>query len=330
MKSNWLRVSGIASALIAATTLLVGCGAGEMGDSSSEMGFGDDMSAEELAAQEEVGDMLSSYEEESEYGTTEQGIMSCANPDGTNAAMAAWAVLVAKDLGRWDASRDFKMITTSGMSETSPGRQQAIALASGSDAKGPIGKSKCADGKCARVQALLAMQYDNMNGKIFFQGSGNTKVQLNPAALRSRMYAKWQEQVACDKNQKDTDVNACPKEQHALTYVSEAPGSCDTDFTFAAKSTTGTALKSVNQLKNKLRFADMSNPYINFKNLGNGNVSIDPTYGLGDDKTQTSGSCSAACTRISTTSVVGQCCSCGGATKTYKSTTLAPNVYLCQ
>jgi hypothetical protein len=330
MKSNWLRVSGIASALIAATTLMVGCGAGEMDDSSSEMSSGSEMTAEEIAAEQEAADLISSFDEESEYGTAEQGLMACANPDGTNAAMAALAVLVAKDLGRWDAGRDFKMITTSGFSETSPGMQQAIALTSGSDAKGPIGKSKCADGKCARVQAILAMQYDNMNGKVFFQGSGSTKVQLNPAALRSRMYAKWQEQKSCDQNAKDGDATRCPVEQNALTYVSEAPGGCDTNFTFAAKSTTGAPLKMVSQLKNRLRFADQANPYINFQNLGNGNVSIDPTYGLGDDKASTSGSCSAACTKISTTNVVGQCCSCGGATKTYKSTTLSPTMYFCQ
>lgn len=325
MKKKWLGVASIASAIIAATTMMVGCGAGEMDDSSMDLGSSDDVSAEE-----EVADMLASFEAESEYGTTEQGLMSCANPDGTNAAMAALAVLVAKDLGRWDAGRDFKMITTSGYSETSPGRQQAIALTSGSDSKGPIGKSKCADGKCARVQAILAMQYDNMNGQVYFQGSGSTKVQLNPAALRSRLYAKWQEQKSCDSVARDGRADQCPVEQHALTYVSEAKGGCDTDFTFAAKTTSGSALKYVNQLKNKLRFADMSNPYINFRNLGGGNVSIDPTYGLGDDKPTAPGACAAACTKISTTSVAGQCCSCGGATKTYKKSSQSALLYLCQ
>ncbi|MEY4549898.1 MAG: hypothetical protein RL685_6093, partial [Pseudomonadota bacterium] len=327
MKTNWLRVTNIASALIAATTLLVGCGAGDWGDSSSETTDGAELSTDELGADEEVGEMLASFEE-SEFGTAEQGLMSCSNPDGTNAAMAAFAVLVARDLGRWDAGRDFKMITTSGMSETSPGRQQAIALTSGSDSKGPIGKSKCSDGKCARVQALLAMQYDNLNGKVFFQGTGSTKVQLNPAALRSRMYAKWQEQRTCDARPKDGDATQCPVEQHALTFTSSAPGGCDTDFTFAAKGTTGAALKYVGQLKNKLRFADMSNPYINFQNLGNGNVSIDPTYGLGDENNTSAGSCAAACTKISLTSVAGQCCSCAGVTKKYKTTTANPNMFL--
>jgi hypothetical protein len=86
----------------------------------------------------------------------------------------------------------------------------------------------------------------------------------------------------------------------------------------------------VGQLKNKLRFADMANPYINFTNLGNGNVSVDPTYGLGDENNTSSGSCAAACTKISLTSVAGQCCSCAGVTKAYKTTTANPNMYLCQ
>jgi hypothetical protein len=155
-------------------------------------------------------------------------------------------------------------------------------------------------------------------------------VLLNPAALRSRMYAKWQEQRTCDAAAKNGDVTQCPVEQHALTYLSFAPGGCDTNFTFAAKNTSGGALSYVNQLKNKLRFADMTNPYINFQNLGNGNVSIDPTYGLGDENNTAAGSCAAACTKISVTNVAGQCCSCGGATKTYKSTTLSPTMYFCQ
>ncbi len=329
MKTNRLRVASIASALIAAVSLLAGCGAGEMDDSSTELISDDDLSAEELAAEEEVADMLASYEE-SEYGSVEQGVMSCSNPDGTNAAMAAFAVLVARELGRWDAGRDFKMITTSGRSESSPGMQQAIALTSGSDSKGKIGKSLCADGRCARVQALLNMQYDQFNNMIYFQGTGSTKVLLNPAALRSRMYAKWQEQKSCDASAKDGSSSQCPVEQNKLTYLSAAPGGCDTVFTFDAKNTSGGALKYVNQLKHRLRFADMNNPYINFQNLGNGKVAIDPTYGLGDENNTAAGSCAAACTKISATNVAGQCCSCGGATKKYKSTTLSPNIYLCQ
>jgi hypothetical protein len=59
-------------------------------------------------------------------------------------------------------------------------------------------------------------------------------------------------------------------------------------------------------------------------------VAIDPTYGLNEDGASTSGSCSAACTRISSSSVAGQCCSCKGKTSTYKRSAWNASTYLCQ
>ena len=313
MKSNWLRVAGVVSVAFGVAAF-TGCGAESMDDSS------DGLNGDESAAVDENG---------MELGTIEQGLMTCTNPDGTNAAMAAFAVAVAQDLGRLNASKDFVMITTSGQSETSPGMQQAMKLASGSDANGAIGKNRCADGKCARVQAILDMQYDQANNKVYFQGTGTTKVLLNPAALRARLYAKWQDQIACDKTPKDGDVNSCTKELNSLTYVSKAAGGCDTNFTFSVKGVNNAVLKYPNQLKNEIKFADTSNPYINFTNLGNGNISIDPTYGLNDDGTTSTGSCTAACTKISVSSVAGQCCSCGGVTKTFSKAAWSPTTFLC-
>jgi hypothetical protein len=144
------------------------------------------------------------------------------------------------------------------------------------------------------------------------------------------MFAKWNEQKACDQNARDGDANSCTKEQNVLKYVSSAKGGCDTNFTFSVKGTTGALLKYPNQLKNELRFADQTNPYINFQNLGNGNISIDPTYGLDDEGTSTTGSCTAACTKISTTSYAGACCSCGGATKKFAKSPYNALTYLCQ
>ena len=180
------------------------------------------------------------------------------------------------------------------------------------------------------MQALLDLQYDQAANKVYVQGSGSTKVLLNPSALRSRMYAKWQEQIACDKNAKDGDVTACTKEQNALLFASAAKGGCDTNFTFTATGPGGVALKYPNQLKNELRFADASNPYLNFQNLGNGKVSIDPTYGLDDDGSTSTGSCTAACVKISTTSYAGSCCSCGGVTKAFVKSQWNSITFLCQ
>ncbi len=322
MQGSGLRVLGIASVAIAAGAFL-GCGSG---------GFnaGSDSAGDDLMSMAPGGDDNASADD-SDFSSGAEALMSCSNPDGTNAVMAAFAVAVAQELGRWNASKDFVMNLTSGYSEGSYGAQQAIKLASGSDINGPIGKSRCADGRCARVQALLDMQYDQYNNKIYIQGSGSTKVLLSPSALRSRMYAKWQDQIACDKAPKDGDVTQCTREQHKLAFVSSAKGGCDTNFTFSAKSTSGGSLLYINQLKNELRFADSSNPYINFTNLGSGNVSIDPTYGLDDDGTNTTATCTAACTKISvSTNYTGSCCSCGGVTKTFIKSPVNAITYLCQ
>lgn len=312
MKTSWRKVAGGVSFALAAA-LPLGCGVEDIEPTDLE---------EEAAVELE--------EEAASFGEAEQGLLACTNPDGTNAAMAAFAVAVAQELRRWDVGRDFVMNSTSGFSESSFGPQQAIKLATGSDALGPRGKSRCSDGRCAGVQAILDMQYDQANGKIYFQGSGNTKVLLNPAALRSRMYAKWQEQRTCDANARDNDPGACPRELHALSFVSAAPGGCDTDFTFAARSSTGGALRFPGQLKHKLKFADATNPYINFRNLGNGNVSIDPVYGLNDDRVTNTGACTTACTKFSLKSVAGGCCSCAGANKSFKAVSFSPHLFLCQ
>jgi hypothetical protein len=275
------------------------------------------------------GDM-SVYEEEMELGTLDLGVMSCTNPDGTNAAMAALAVAVAQDLKRWQPGKDFVMFNTSGQSEASSGMQQAIKLTSGSDASGAKGKSRCSDGKCARVQALLDMQYEQANNKVFFQGSGKVKTLLNPGALRSRLVAKLYEQRTCDDAAKDNSPSACPKEEHVLTFVGAAAGGCDTNFTFQAKKTNGAALLYPGQLKNKLKFADQSNPYIGFQNLGGGKVSIDPTYGLNEGAPTSTGSCTAACTKVTTSNVAGQCCACGGLTKKFVKSAWSATTFLCQ
>ena len=318
MKTSWIKSVGALSLAFAAASVTA-CSSGDINTFDGQNGGEDSaMSADE------------SIDETVELGTAEQGLMSCSNPDGTNSAMAAFAVAVAKELGRWQANRDFVVFGTSGQSEASTGPQQAIKLTSGSDASGPKGKSRCADGKCANVQALLDMQYEQANNKVYFQGSGSTKTLLNPGALRSRMVAKLREQATCDTNARDHDINACPKEEHKLVYQSAAAGSCDTNFFFKATKPDGTALKYPNQLKKKLTFADTVNPYINFQNLGNGVVSIDPTYGLNPDGSTSSGSCTPACTKVSTSSVAGQCCACGGVNKVFAKAAWSATTFLCQ
>src|SRR5688572_2208983 len=194
-KKNWFSpLHGISLALLSATALSA-CG-GE--------NFQDELGDVDHLAVDGADDVAL----DGELGLLEQSLQNCANPDGTNAVMAAFAVAVGQELGRWQSTKDFVMFTTSGQSESSPGRQQAIKLTSGTGPDGkPRGKSRCADGKCAGVQAILDMQYEQARGQIYIQGESSTKkVLLDPAALRSRMVAKANyEQKTCDDNAKDGD-----------------------------------------------------------------------------------------------------------------------------
>jgi hypothetical protein len=323
MKTSWFKFAGVLSLAFAAASV-TGCGAGDVEDF--------DGNQDTAAAADDDGGYAAdeSLDESADLGTAEQGLMSCSNPDGANSAMAAIAVAAAQELKRWQPARDFVMFNTSGQCESCGGPQQAIKLTSGSDASGPRGKSRCADGKCARLQALLDMQYEQANDKIFFQGSGSTKTLLNPGALRSRLVAKLNDQTICDSNARDGDNTACPKEEHVLTFQSSSKGSCDTNFFFNATKPNGQPLSYPNQLKNKLKFADITNPYINFQNLGGGVVSVDPTFGLNEEDTTSTGNCMAACTRISLRNVEGECCSCGGVNKGFVKLGWSAVTYSCR
>jgi hypothetical protein len=58
-------------------------------------------------------------------------------------------------------------------------------------------------------------------------------------------------------------------------------------------------------------------------------VSIDPTYGLNDAGSTSTGSCTASCVKIGGSDVSNQCCSCAGKTKAFKRATWNPATYLC-
>lgn len=115
--------------------------------------------------------------------------------------------------------------------------------------------------------------------KVYVHGdSSKNEVLLDPAALRSRLVAKAvYEQKTCDDNAKDGDANRCPKEVHQLTPVGTVSlGGCGPHYKFAVKNASGVPLKHPAQLKSKLTFADQTNGWVDFRNLGGGYVAIDP------------------------------------------------------
>jgi hypothetical protein len=240
-----------------------------------------------------------------EIGQNEEAL--CSNGDGVNSAMAALAVAAAKELGRWNPTTDFAPMNGA------PWYTQLTAT----------GKSRCADGKCWNTQAILDLQKAGTN-KVMLGG-----VQLNANNFVSTLTARWNEQKNCELRG-GTGASNCSAEQHKLTFKSAQKGSCDTIFTFDAKTPTGGTLTAPAQLKNKLMFVGgTSNPFVSFSSTGT-TVSIDPTYGLNEDGATSSGSCATACTKMTASNVAGQCCSCNGKSLKFVKTGWSATTFLCQ
>jgi len=306
MKTSWFKIGSAFSLMLAST--LTACGSGDMYDSGA---------SEQDAIVDESDDS-----EDVELASLEQALHSCANPDGTNAVMAALAVAAGHELGRWRAGLDFEVYSA----------KIRLTSGTGSDGK-PRGKSRCSGAVCPRTEALLSFQNDSATG-VYVQGETSTsRVLVHPGALRSRMVAKLQEQINKDRDMKDGDTYQVPKTPHALTGAGITTlGGCGPHYKFNVKfDTTTTNPKPLPaQLKWSLSFADQQNGWVDFRDLGNNVVAIDPTDGLNDEDTTSSGSCTVACTKISATSVAEACCSCGGVNKKFKKATFNANTYLCQ
>lgn len=241
--------------------------------------------------------------------TSSSGGMICSNPEGTHSTMAALAVAAAMELKRWQPTQDF----TVGWIDGSEG----LVLS-------PTGKARCADG-CRNVQALLDFQRNAAHQNVVFPGN----VKLDAYALRSRMVAKFRDQLACEKQPSNGGTTNCPVEEHTLTFQRSERGGCDTNYFFVARKPDGQPLQYSAQLKNKLLWADQTNPYIGFQSIGEV-VSIDPTYGLNEAGSTTSGSCTAACAKFSASDMAGQCCSCNGSMRRFQRSLWSSFTYLCK
>lgn len=80
--------------------------------------------------------------------------------------------------------------------------------------------------------------------------------------------------------------------------------------------------------KSTLNGAD-TNPFISQQVSGD-QIAIDPTYGLNEGSSTSTGSCSATCVRVSPTSVASQCCSCNGRNGRFARSTWNASTYICQ
>jgi hypothetical protein len=214
----------------------------------------------------------------------------CANPEGTNAGIAALAVAISQELHRWNITSDFYV-------KTGYNGQQMLALTQS-------GLNACG-GSCPITSEILAMQDSRMDQKIVF---GSAK--MSSWSFASRLVSGYDKQGACQRG------GWCPfVTGHMFGYNSATttPGACDTLFTFTVSkpgSQGGGPLTAaqVAQLNNALVWtaANGPNPYIAFQSTAS-TVTIDPTGNL-NPPGQTTGS--EICQKLSLANINGTPCTC--------------------
>jgi hypothetical protein len=127
-------------------------------------------------------------------------------------------------------------------------------------------------------------------------------------------------------------------EPHRLKYSNETTGAaCGTYYWYDIAQPNGWPLRNPADSFVQLIFAGGketatgadANPYVAQQVNGN-RVAIDPTYGLNETANTSTGACSAACTKITTASIAGGCCTCAGKMKKYSKSSWNTSTYLCQ
>jgi hypothetical protein len=265
-----------------------------------------------------------------------QAASACSNAEGANAMLAALAVGMAQELGRWKIGTDLKLKTCTYnqqcMELTSAGFEQCRIVAGK-----PVG-TPTAD-LCKNVKAILALQDANYHEKFIFPDG----TKLNSYTFASRLVAGWDAQRVCESRPGNaSNPNNCPAEEHKLTLAPNgvqpgAPGACDTNYTFNAKTPSGGNLQYPSLLKNKLIWTGyqgnpiyLTNPFIAFQSTQT-TVTIDPTYGVNPPEQQTGGSCVIwpTTSRYSSTLTAGQCCKKTETSNQSYIVQTSPNMYKC-
>jgi len=251
---------------------------------------------------------MPSYEEEmaDEIGSIEQPL--CENKGGTNAVMTAIAVAAGRELGRWLPARDFQFNSSTSMLELSVNAE-------------PRCRTMSPTGSCTNLRALLELQKDAATGKVTFPGG----IVLDAKLLRTKLKEGWTSQSSCGST-----CTSIPNSD--LKYHHVEAGSCDKKFffdPFYMGTTNRMSTADTDKLKNNLRFVGYpTNKMLNFY-LRDGQVSVDPTYGLNEGVTETAGSCDIAATKYSATDITGKCCTVSGVSKKYTRSPFSTAIYLC-
>jgi hypothetical protein len=222
--------------------------------------------------------------------TAEETAAVCANPEGTNAAIAALATAMSTELHRWQLTTDFYVYRGFNY-------QEMLGLTQ-------AGLNACGGTGCPITAEILKYQDSRMDQKIVFNG-----VKLSSWSFASRLVTGFNNQKIAQ------NAGRAPFPAHVFGYNSATttPGACDTLFTFtvAKPASMGggnlTAAESA-QLQNALLWtiANGPNPYIAFQSTAN-TVTIDPTGNL-NPPGQTTGS--EICQKTSFSNINGTPCTC--------------------
>jgi hypothetical protein len=251
---------------------------------------------------------IESGAEELELGTSEQAL--CQNDGGVNGVLAAIAVAGANEMRRWLPTRDFQWNPTTNSLELSK-----YALPRCRDNAATLG--------CPNTKALLDLQSPAANGRVTFPGN----IKLDSTLLRNTLKRYWDTQVACNA------AGNCPVDFHDLKYHHTEAGPCGTRYfydAFEMNTTSPLTAEHAVRFSNQLLFlGHPANPFLAYS-VESDRASVDPTYGLTGKGTTSTGTCSAACTMISSSSVAGACCSCNGMIKRYYRSAWSTTTYLCQ
>lgn len=233
----------------------------------------------------------------------------CENKDGVNAVMTGLAVSSAREMRRWLPYRDFQWNAGANRLELSPNAAP-----------------RCPNRACTNTLALLAIQ-DAPDGTVKMPGN----IAVKGSALKAALKKNWTEQAS----------SSIVQEPYDLVYTNWEKGSCDTKYFFnvheqaqdaanIGRTPRVTDTPRLNALNDNLVFLGYpENKMLNFY-LRNGQVSVDPTGGLNEGGTTTSGSCTVACSKFSVSNIAGSCCSCNGATKKFARSAFSGMMYLCQ
>ena len=233
----------------------------------------------------------------------------CENKDGVNAVMTGIAVASAREMRRWLPYRDFQW-------NSSTGRLELSANAA----------PRCPNRACTNTLALLSLQ-GAADGTVKFPGN----IAFKASSLKAALKQNWTDQTNSGTTQEPYD----------LVYTNWEKGSCDVKYFFnvhqqaqdaanigaTPRVTDSASLAALND--NLIFLGYPENKMLNFY-VRNGQVSVDPTGGLNEGGTTTSGSCTIACAKFSTTNVAGGCCSCNDVNKTFVRSPTSTFMYLCQ